>query len=67
MPQLPYGQLSEWTAHWADVQSLVESMVMPNPTGPHYRIWSGMGFDVRLEEDKFSDGTPLTGLILTRR
>ncbi len=67
IPSLPFGQMSEWTAHWADVQRLVDTMVAPSPAGPKYRVWAGMGFDVRLQEDKFPDGTPLTGLILTRR
>ena len=67
MSQLPFRQMSEWTAQWADVQHLADAMVMPNPAGPQFRIWSGMGFDVRLQEDKFSDGTALTGLILVRK
>lgn len=67
MPQLPFPQMSEWTAQWADVQKLIEAMELPNTAGSRYRIWSGMGFDIRLQEDKFPDGTPLTGLILTRR
>ena len=67
MPQLPFPQMAEWTAQWADIQKLVEAMELPSTAGPRYRLWSGMGFDIRLQEDKFPDGTPLTGLILTRR
>ncbi len=67
MAELPYAQMLEWTKRWVETKGLSYSSTSKTPKGGQYWSWAGMGFNVGLEDDKFPDGTPLTGLILTRK
>jgi hypothetical protein len=67
MAQLPYAQMLEWTKHWVESKGLTYTSTSKTPKGGQYWQWAGMGFNVGLQDDQFPDGTPLTGLVLTRK
>jgi hypothetical protein len=67
MVQLPFGQMLEWTKEWIGEKGLTYAHTVKSPSGGEYWIWAGKDFFVGLQDNKFPDGTPMTGLILTRR
>ena len=67
MPRLPFGQMLEWTKQWLTEKGLVYNNTSKTRTGGDYWIWGSNTFFVGLEDDKFPDGTPVTGLVLTRK
>jgi len=67
MPRLPFGQMLEWTKQWLTEKGLSYSNTTKTRSGGDYWIWGGNKFFVGLEDDKFPDGTPVTGLVLTRK
>src|SRR5262245_25317440 len=67
MVQLPFAQMLEWTKQWIAEKGLAYAHTMKSPSGGEYWIWSSKAFYVGLQDNKFPDGTPMTGLILTRR
>lgn len=67
MFQLPFAQMLEWTKQWIEEKGLAYAHTVKSPSGGEYWIWGGMDFFVGLQDNKFPDGTPMTGLILTRR
>src|SRR5882762_1718928 len=67
MPRLPFGLMLGWTKQWIAEKGLMYSNTSKSRSGGEYWIWGGNQFLVGLEDDKFPDGTPLTGLILTRK
>ena len=67
MFQLPFGQMLEWTKEWIGEKGLTYAHTVKSPSGGEYWIWAGKDFFVGLQDNKFPDGTPMTGLILTRR
>lgn len=67
MVQLPFAQMLEWTKQWIAEKGLAYAHTAKSPSGGEYWIWGGKDFYVGLQDNKFPDGTPLTGLILTRR
>ena len=67
MPRLPFGLMLGWTKEWIADKGLAYSNTSQSRSGGEYWIWGGNQFLVGLEDDKFPDGTPLTGLILTRK
>ena len=66
MPRLPFAMMLGWTKEWIADKGLTYSNTSKSRSGGEYWIWGGNQFLVGLEDDKFPDGTPLTGLILTR-
>jgi hypothetical protein len=66
MAQLPYDQMLQWTKTWVEARGLTFTSTSKTPKGGQYWQWSGMGFNIGLQDDKFPDGTPLTGLVLIR-
>ena len=67
MFQLPFVQMLEWTKQWIEEKGLAYAHTVKSPSGGEYWIWGGNEFFVGLQDNKFPDGTPMTGLILTRR
>jgi hypothetical protein len=67
MFQLPFAQMLEWTKQWIAEKGLAYAHTAQSPSGGEYVIWGGKDFYVGLQDNKFPDGTPMTGLILTRR
>src|SRR5215510_5000680 len=67
MFQLPFAQMLEWTKQWIAEKGLAYAHTAKSPSGGEYWIWGGTDFFVGLQDNKFPDGTPMTGLILTRR
>ena len=67
MPRLPFGLMLGWTKEWIAEKGLVYSNTSKSRSGGEYWIWASNQFLVGLEDDKFPDGTPLTGLVLTRK
>ena len=67
MPRLPFGQMLEWTKQWIQDKGLTYTNTTKSGSGGEYWVWNGNGFFVGLEDDRFPDGTPLTGLIVTRK
>jgi len=67
MVQLPFGQMLEWTKQWIAEKGFAYAHTMKSPSGGEYWIWSTKAFFVGLQDNKFPDGTPMTGLILTRK
>ena len=67
MPQLPFELMLEWTKDWATAKGLVQRESTKTHSGGQYWSWSGGGFDIGLEEDEFTNGVPLTALILLRK
>jgi hypothetical protein len=67
MVQLPFAQMLEWTKQWIAEKGLAYAHTAKSPSGGEYWIWGGKAFFVGLQDNKFPDGTPMTGLILTRR
>ena len=67
MPRLPFGLMLGWTKEWIADKGLTYSNTSQSRSGGEYWIWGGNQYLVGLEDDKFPDGTPLTGLILTRK
>jgi hypothetical protein len=67
MFQLPFAQMLEWTRQWIADKGLAYAHTVKSPSGGEYVIWGGKSFFVGLQDNKFPDGTPMTGLILTRR
>ncbi len=67
MPQLPYSQMLEWTKQWTEAKGLAYASSSKTPKGGQYTLFSGMGFNIGLEDNRFPDGTPLTGLILIKK
>jgi len=67
MPRLPFGLMLGWTKEWIAGKGLTYSNTSKSRSGGEYWIWGGNQFLVGLEDDKFPYGTPLTGLILTRK
>jgi hypothetical protein len=46
---------------------LVQRQTSKTHAGGQYWSWSGSAFDIGLEEDEFTNGVPLTALILIRK
>jgi hypothetical protein len=67
MFQLPFRQMLEWTKEWIAEKGLNYAHTVKSPSGGEYWIWGGDEFFVGLQDNKYPDGTPMTGLILTRR
>ena len=67
MVQLPFAQMLEWTKQWISEKGLAYAHTAKSPSGGEYWIWGGKNFYVGLQDNKFPDGTQMTGLILTRR
>jgi hypothetical protein len=67
MVQLPFAQMLEWTKQWIAEKGLAYAHTVKSPSGGEYWIWASKAFFVGLQDNKFPDGTPMTGLILTRR
>ena len=67
MFQLPFRQMLEWTKQWISDKGLTYAHTAKSPSGGEYWIWGGKDFFVGLQDNKYPDGTPMTGLILTRR
>ena len=67
MFQLPFAQMLEWTKEWIELKGLTYAHTVKSPSGGEYWIWGGKDFFVGLQDNKYPDGTPMTGLILTRR
>jgi hypothetical protein len=67
MFQLPFRQMLEWTKAWIEDKGLKYAHTMKSPSGGEYWIWGNKDFFVGLQDHKYPDGTPMTGLILTRR
>ena len=67
MFQLPFVQMLEWTKLWIEEKGLAYAHTVKSPSGGEYWIWGGNEFFAGLQDNKFPDGTPMTGLILTRR
>jgi hypothetical protein len=67
MFQLPFRQMLEWTKAWIEDKGLQYAHTMKSPSGGEYWIWGNKDFFVGLQDHKYPDGTPMTGLILTRR
>jgi hypothetical protein len=65
--QLPFEQMLGWTKEWIGEKGLTYAHTVKSPSGGEYWIWAGKDFFVGLQDNKFPDGTPMTGLILTRR
>jgi hypothetical protein len=67
MPRLPFVQMLEWTKQWIQDKGLTYTNTTKSGSGGEYWVWGGQTYFVGLEDDRFPDGTPLTGLILTRK
>src|SRR5262245_7496420 len=67
MFQLPFAQMLEWTKQWIADKGLMYAHTVKSPSGGEHWIWGGKDFFVGLQDNKYTDGTPMTGLILTRR
>lgn len=67
MRGLPFEQMLQWTKTWVMSKGFANGVGAKNPHGQQFWAWSGEGYNVVLEDDKFPDGTPITGLVLTRK
>ena len=67
MFQLPFRQMLEWTKEWIELKGLTYAHTVKSPSGGEYWIWGGKDFFVGVQDNKYPDGTPMTGLILTRK
>jgi hypothetical protein len=65
MVGLPYSQMRQWTKSWAEAKGLNYDADAKRPSG-EFSLWRGEGFNIGLQDDKFPDGTPITGLVLMR-
>lgn len=67
IPNLPFAQMLEWTKSWADTEGLSYKNAGKRSNGGAFWTWSRKEFDITLEEDRFPDGSQLTGLVLNRK